>query len=217
MRTQVKLGEAKKIKAREKIVSTAKKIFFRKGYANTTIDEIAEKAGVGKGSIYLHFKNKDDLFVSLMIPTLNRLGEKLADFEKNLSEYRNNGEIIKHYFDINWDLYKFDPDGHKIIQAYQQGDLFLTLPSKTVEKFNKPAKRNYEISRRIIVRAQRMGILAKVDPFPLADILWATFLGIASLEESKRRVNKKDHVLPTAELAFSLLAKGLVVGKEKNL
>jgi len=46
----------------ERILDAAAKLLVRQGYRKTTIDEVAREAGVGKGTIYLHWKDKNELF-----------------------------------------------------------------------------------------------------------------------------------------------------------
>lgn len=48
------------------ILDSAEKIFSQVGYDTATLDEIASGAGVAKGTIYLYFSNKQDLFISLI-------------------------------------------------------------------------------------------------------------------------------------------------------
>lgn len=50
-------------KTKQHIVEKAKVLFERKGYAATSMEDIREFTGVSKGSIYYHFKNKEDLFL----------------------------------------------------------------------------------------------------------------------------------------------------------
>lgn len=50
----------------ERILEAALEVIAEKGPHETTIDEIAHRAGVAKGTVYLYFKNKDSLFASLM-------------------------------------------------------------------------------------------------------------------------------------------------------
>ena len=52
-------------KTREAILDAAVKIFSRKGVSATTLSGIAKKAGVTRGAIYWHFKNKIDIFDAL--------------------------------------------------------------------------------------------------------------------------------------------------------
>jgi AcrR family transcriptional regulator len=51
---------------RSKIVKNALKIFTKKGFFRTTVDDIAKAAGVGKGTVYLYFKDKSALYVSII-------------------------------------------------------------------------------------------------------------------------------------------------------
>lgn len=51
---------------RERILDAALDIFSRKGYHDTRLDEIVEEANTSKGSIYVHFPNKEKLFIALI-------------------------------------------------------------------------------------------------------------------------------------------------------
>jgi TetR/AcrR family transcriptional regulator, fatty acid metabolism regulator protein len=51
---------------RERILEAALSVFSRKGYHETRLDEIVDAAGASKGSIYVHFPNKEQLFLSLV-------------------------------------------------------------------------------------------------------------------------------------------------------
>ena len=54
-------------------------VFARKGFAESKISEIAQVAGVGDGTIYLYFKNKDDLLISLFESKLEEINAGLRD------------------------------------------------------------------------------------------------------------------------------------------
>lgn len=53
---------------RSSILAAAERIFFEKGVASSTLDEIAAAAGVTRGAIYWHFESKNDLLVALLDP-----------------------------------------------------------------------------------------------------------------------------------------------------
>jgi len=55
---------------RRQIIDAAVELFDARGYAATTIDEVAAKAGVAKGSVYNYFENKDKLFQQVVAATL---------------------------------------------------------------------------------------------------------------------------------------------------
>ena len=62
---------------RERILKAATKIFAKKGFYNAKVTEIAKKAHVADGTIYLYFESKDDLLIALfdeqMVPIIKRI------------------------------------------------------------------------------------------------------------------------------------------------
>ncbi len=58
--------EEKKAFYKEKILSSARKIFAEEGFESATIAKIADKAGVGLGTAYNYFESKEDLFILAM-------------------------------------------------------------------------------------------------------------------------------------------------------
>jgi TetR/AcrR family transcriptional repressor of mexJK operon len=61
------LGRPKNLKKRQDILQAAAELFPVKGFANVSMMEIAEKAGVSKLTLYSHFADKDDLFAQSVI------------------------------------------------------------------------------------------------------------------------------------------------------
>jgi TetR/AcrR family acrAB operon transcriptional repressor len=54
------------LETRNQILDTAERVFLQKGVSRTSLDDIAAAAGVSRGAIYWHFKNKADLFEAMM-------------------------------------------------------------------------------------------------------------------------------------------------------
>jgi AcrR family transcriptional regulator len=61
----------------QRILDAAADLIAHYGYDKTTVDDIARKAGVSKGAIYLHYKGKEDLFEALLLRESERLSEQL--------------------------------------------------------------------------------------------------------------------------------------------
>ncbi len=51
---------------KEQIIENAKKLFSEKGYHQTQISDIVKKSGIARGTIYQYFKNKDDIFITIL-------------------------------------------------------------------------------------------------------------------------------------------------------
>lgn len=56
----------KALRKRDLILDKAKELFIQRGYAATSMDELVRYIGVSKGSIYYHFKSKEELFIQLL-------------------------------------------------------------------------------------------------------------------------------------------------------
>ncbi|EIM26505.1 TetR/AcrR family transcriptional regulator [Microvirga lotononidis] len=69
---------------KRQILDGARQIFLQNGYADASMEEIAVQAGVSKGTLYNHFRNKDDLFKSLIDVEASRVAGKLPS--PNLEE-----------------------------------------------------------------------------------------------------------------------------------
>ena len=62
---------------RERILAAAERIFARHGFFAARVSEIAKEAGVADGTIYLYFKSKDDLLISLFENRMRQVNERL--------------------------------------------------------------------------------------------------------------------------------------------
>lgn len=71
--------------SKDTILDAAEKLFSTKGYYQTTMQDIADEAGVAKGTLYYNFKSKDDLFINLL---------------------ENGTSVIIHQFRASFDSYK---------------------------------------------------------------------------------------------------------------
>lgn len=62
----------------ERVLDTAADLLVRWGYQRVTIDEIARQAGIGKGTVYLHFRTKDALFLTVLLRAQRRIVERMV-------------------------------------------------------------------------------------------------------------------------------------------
>ena len=65
--------ERERIVRQQEILKAARDLFVRKGYHETTLDEIASHAEFGKGTIYNYFSSKEDLFYGILDQTADEL------------------------------------------------------------------------------------------------------------------------------------------------
>jgi TetR/AcrR family transcriptional regulator len=79
---------------RDLILKASEEIFFEKGLRAATLDEVAERAEVSKGTIYLYFASKEDLYYSLMIKGLSML---LKIFEDTRPDESNPSKALLQF------------------------------------------------------------------------------------------------------------------------
>jgi AcrR family transcriptional regulator len=65
--------EEKKAQTRERLIEAAARVFAEKGFATTSLDEVADAAGLTKGAVYSNFENKEDLMRAVLQAQQDRL------------------------------------------------------------------------------------------------------------------------------------------------
>jgi TetR/AcrR family transcriptional repressor of mexJK operon len=79
-------NESRSGRKRREILEAAKTVFFRNGYAGTSMDEIAALAAVSKQTVYKHFADKEALFSELVIATVEAVSDPVHDEVLNLQD-----------------------------------------------------------------------------------------------------------------------------------
>lgn len=72
-------GETKEAGKRDLILDAAQQVFSKKGFHQATVEEIADAAGVGKGTVYLYFPSKKEVLVALIEERLRELTRELIE------------------------------------------------------------------------------------------------------------------------------------------
>ncbi len=85
------------IRSRKRILSAAIKIFCEYGYKGTSMRMIARMAHISVGGLYLYFKSKDDLYLTLM---KNRLDDLMGKTREALKDVRDPAEAIKIFLKL---------------------------------------------------------------------------------------------------------------------
>ena len=92
----------------KQILDVAARIFSKKGFARTQVDEIANIAGLGKGTVYRYFKNKKDLFLSVVDRGIENLKdlvlEAMAKEKEPLDKIKKAVETYLKFFEEHSNL-----------------------------------------------------------------------------------------------------------------
>src|SRR5688500_4144468 len=63
----------------ERVLDSAAELLVRWGYQRVTIEDVARHAGIGKGTVYLHFRSKDALFLTVLMRVHRDVVERMTD------------------------------------------------------------------------------------------------------------------------------------------
>jgi len=200
--------EREKERRRQQIIIAAKRIFSAKGFNKATMEDIAKEAEISPGTIYIYFKNKDELYASLSIRILQHLNIRL-EHVKNQNDV-NVEQRIATLKDALYDIYNFDPLILINLFHLQSSESLKNLSFGLLSEIKRLSQDSLKIMADIFSEGISNGVFIKTNPNALADIFWALFSGVILWEESKKIIdNKKDFLKPTLDIAFDIFRQGI--------
>jgi AcrR family transcriptional regulator len=66
-------------KKHDAILDAARAVFSRDGYASSSVDDVATEAGIAKGTVYLYFKSKEELYLAALLRDVKEFGDAARD------------------------------------------------------------------------------------------------------------------------------------------
>jgi AcrR family transcriptional regulator len=142
---------------RNLILDTAQKVFISEGYAKTTIARISEMANVGYGTVYSHFKGKDDILSRVIDNVLDDF-YTLLDIEFAPSSVK---EAEKIFYNLMLTAFNLAEQNRPIMKVYQQA---LRLSETMVAHWQGIKDHFQKVGRKSIIYAQEKGFAKQFDP-----------------------------------------------------
>lgn len=201
--------QREKERRKEEIITAAKKVFSAKGFQRATVEEITSEAELSSGTMYLYFKNKEELHTCLSINMLKQLAseiKKIAGYDISVKEK------IERYCDIFMDMYDYDADVLINLFHLQSGETLNHLSDEVMQQLKKYSVMAHGAIVTTIKEGIETGVYINHSPEALADILWGAYAGVILWVNSKRLLNEqKDFVKPTLRLAFQTILQGMLL------
>lgn len=97
---------------RKNILESATKVFASKGFYNAKIQDVATEAGVAHGTVYLYFKNKDDLLSAIFCEVL---GELIEYIRSEVQKEKTAEDKFRRMISLQIDIIEENPDLTKLI------------------------------------------------------------------------------------------------------
>lgn len=178
--------ERERRRRREDIIDAAEEVIRERGFEASTMDEIAERAGVSKGSLYLHFENKMALFIAISERGARTLNSRFTDV---LTLDMTGLELVKKLGRVYVEFVHENPLYFQAFAIYQsvQDEDFLSGNPIAAE-----CEEHARQSLAIIVRCLQIGMKDgsvddSYDPKVLALLIWASSRGVVQMAQLNRR------------------------------
>ena len=174
--------EAKKAQSRGRILDAAREIFFRDGFMEANLDEVARGAGVAKGTLYRYFENKAELYVAVLAMNGELFEGKLRESgsDRAVTAPDRIRRIARFYLE-HWTQ---NHEYFQIFWAVENQPVIGELPSGVITEVT----RLWESCLRILSEVVQAGVEEKVfgpcDPDEIAQILWTLANGLIQSESS---------------------------------
>ena len=200
--------EREKKMRRQQIMDAAKKVFASKGFGVATVENIAEQAEVSPATIYLYFKNKDELFASLNLGMLEALITKVENVrdKKRSSPEKKIAALEKALYEV----YLTDPLNVVNVLRFQSKQRLRNLSPELASQIRDYTQKYMTAIAEIFEKGVREGTFLDCHPSAFADIVWGLFAGLVLLEDTKKGLRQgKDLLEPTLELALEIISRGI--------
>lgn len=203
--------EREKERRRQQIMVAAKRVFSEKGFSKATMEDIAQEAELSPGTLYLYFKNKEELYASLSLRILQYLLLRIEHV--NAVKGAGPDEKLKQLMEAMYDVYEFDP--LTIINMFhlQSSETLKNLSPQLLSEIKDLSGKSMGAISQIFKDGVARGIFIDRHPVALADTFWSVFSGVILWLTSKRLIDEsKDFLKETLSVAFDVFYKGVKAG-----
>ncbi|MBK9037144.1 MAG: TetR/AcrR family transcriptional regulator [Myxococcales bacterium] len=156
---------------RHRIQDAARPVFFERGFARASIEDIAKQAQLSVGAIYLYFKSKEDLYLSILERSLRAVGDSLASADDPRSA---------------WDTLSAwraaEPESARALAMVARPELRATLTQDVADGLAVAIHQVRSALIASVTRAEANRIYRTCDAGAVGEALWATFLGACAVE-----------------------------------
>lgn len=193
---------------KELIIDAAEEVIRRKGFENATMDEISKEAEVGKGTLYLYFKNKMSIYLAISERGSRILNQQLG---KVLLMELPGLDLIKKLGHVYLDFVK---ENHIYFTAFSYYENLISKDEIAVSTIAIKCDEHAREAMTYIVRALQIGmqdgsIKNTFDPKELGLIIWGASKGVIHMAFHKEQ-NHHMKILDDVEFSLHSLVNNFI-------
>lgn len=201
--------QKEKVDRKEAILAAAREVFFEQGIRRATVDEVAARAEVAKGTVYLYFDTKETIVAHLLLEGLDSLGERLAKaYDESAPDsaearVRRLAAAYRHF-------YQKEQDYFRLMMAFDRGHFQKAVNADVYEMILHRSLRGLHWVVRAVQQGIETGEFAPGDPKQMAGMLWAALNGaLVLISHPLRRELLKQEVETLYEGVLKTMLKGM--------
>ena len=201
---------------KEAILAAAREVFFEEGIRRATVEAIAARAEVAKGTVYLYFDTKETIVAHLLLEGLDVLGERLAkayDESTPASAEARLRRLAAAYLDF----FQKEQDYFRLLMAFDRGHFQEAVDADVYEMILHRSLRGLHWVVRAIQQGRESGEFASGEPKQIAGMLWAALNGaLILISHPLRRELLKQEVETLYEGVLETMLRGMKNPKLQN-
>lgn len=199
----------RKINTRKKLIRASYKIFSQKGLFRATLDEIAEEADVGKGTIYCHFKNKLDLVACL---TTKSIDDLLGYCKREIAGIEDPHEVIEKLVNAHFTFFEKKRALFNVL-FFIRGALHQDFESRYTQKMQSDYKKYISFLANVLDDGIRKGVFRPFNSANQAYVFHGIIIGFISQWIINER---KGPFVDKAELITQTFLSGIIAAEQKE-
>jgi AcrR family transcriptional regulator len=203
-----KKKEKGKENRRNIILKAARRLFFDRGFKAVTVDNIAEKAEVSKGSIYLCFESKEEIYTQILIADNIALHERIRNFS---SIEASASQLLQEFARIYVTYFLNDKELFRILMTFmmQTGQMHLTGKQST--ELIRSTNENIKPISEIIQKGMASGEFSPITNVrQMQNAIWGMLNGVISLYLfTGNPIKRMERIHSTVQNSLNVIIKGL--------
>jgi len=161
------------------ILKAARKLFFDKGFKDVTVESIAKKAELSKGSVYLYFKSKEDIYTQILLSDIDKFHKVMANL---IQEGQSSSTMLMSLANIYADFFMNDRELFRIMMNYMLNTDHMNLPEEIDHLIVKATNKTVDVIEEIFMIGVRSGEFPPyIDLRQKRNAIWGLLNGIISL------------------------------------
>jgi AcrR family transcriptional regulator len=191
------------------ILDAADRLLARYGYRKMTMDDLAQEVGIGKGTLYLHFRGKEEIALSRVDRLVRRIVEQLREIA---AKGDAPSDKLKEMLLMRV-MFRFDA-----VQHYTESlsEVLRDIRPRLLDRHARQFRSEALVFAEVLKEGQRAGLFRRLDTLSTAHAMLSATNSLLPFSLSVRELGKRHEVQETTARIADLLLQGVLQGGDRR-